>query len=100
VCTRWVSLAETPVDYQFFVHLLDSSDQVVTQADFQPLEGHYPTSAWAQGEVVRVCTSLTAPGLPDGGWRVALGMYDLATLARLPATGSGTIENDAAFFTP
>jgi len=79
-------------DWKLFVHLLDSSGQMVTQAD--PLAGAgaeketYFTSRWDPGELIRDDVTLAIP--PDaspGPYHLALGLYDGETLERLPVVG-------------
>lgn len=87
VCLRWMSLAETAVDYTVFVHLVDDTGQRITQADVQPRGGAYPTGAWGAGEPIDDCVTLDAPGLPRSGWHVALGLYAIdaqGAAVRLP----------------
>ena len=50
-----------------------------------PLEGDYPTSVWAAGEVIVDPRAIVLPAdVPPGRYRLLVGMYDLDTLARLP----------------
>ncbi len=87
---HWGSLAETEVDYKFFVHLLDPAGNIVTQHDGMPQAYTYPTSLWAPGEVVGDQVSLSLAGLAPGSYRLALGWYDEARGTRLevaPAEG-------------
>ena len=81
-CLKWLSIAPAPQDYQMFVHVLGPDGTMAAQSDFQPKAGQYPTGAWSPGEVITQCVPLDAPGLPASGWRVAVGLYDLATGAR------------------
>ena len=39
------------------------------------------------GETIDDCVSLASPSLAGADWHVALGLYDLASGARLPVTG-------------
>ena len=39
-------------DYTSFVHIVDADDQIVAQADMQPLDGRYPTSVWSPDELI------------------------------------------------
>ncbi len=73
-------------------HLLDPAGQIAVQHDGWPLAGRYPTSAWDAGEIVAdthtLDTSSITPGAADAA-QVAVGLYDLATLRRLPVTVAG-----------
>ncbi len=80
--------AREPVDksYNVFVHVLDSQGELQGQRDSPPVSGDYPTSLWQPGEVV--VDGHTVPLSSDallGSYKVAVGMYDLATNERLPA---------------
>lgn len=94
-CLGWQSIKPTPYDYQMFIHILRADGTIVAQSDFQPMAGNYPTDAWSPGEVVKMCIPLDAPGLPENGWHVSIGLYDLATGERLSVTdGTGTLQPD------
>jgi hypothetical protein len=87
----WRALQPVGEDYTVFVHLLDETGAIVAQADSPPVEGHYPTTAWPPGEVVQDAHLLPLPGgeLPPGA-QIAVGLYEPATMERLPArTGDG-----------
>ncbi len=96
VCLKWGSLKVTPVDYQVFIHVMDTSGRLLAQADFSPKQGRYPTSAWFPGEVIDDCTSFSGLKVPTGGVRVTTGLYDLASGQRLPVTDDhkARLEND------
>jgi hypothetical protein len=75
-------------DYTVFAHLLGEDGRILAQEDGQPMRGQYPTSLWSVGEVVADSHSLIAPA---GLYRLALGMYDLATMTRLPVGGGDEV---------
>jgi hypothetical protein len=77
VCLRWLSLDHTSTDYHVFVHVLGEDGTQFAQLDFQPRDGAYPTGAWSPGETIDDCVTLTVPDLPDSGWQVNLGLYNL-----------------------
>jgi hypothetical protein len=80
----WRCLTAPSDDYTVFVHLLDSAGTIVAQADGQPRGGAYPTSIWAPGEIVPDEIPLPLEGLPPADYRLAVGLYQLATAQRLP----------------
>jgi hypothetical protein len=81
VTLYWQALQTLNKDYTAFVHVLSPADgRLVDQRDRQPLDGQYPTGIWSPGEVV--ADTYTLP-LPPGEYRLAVGMYDLATMTRL-----------------
>jgi hypothetical protein len=84
----WRALVDPTGDYTVFVHLLDeSTDDIVTQSDAMPRGGSYPTSWWSTGEVVSETVSLSAEGLPQGAYRLAVGLYD-RSVDRLTTVGA------------
>ena len=77
-----------------FAHLADEEGNIITQGDGPPLNGDYPTGAWGPGELVvdqhsvRFGTGMACPAAGQAeqlDWWV--GLYDLATLERLPVYG-------------
>jgi hypothetical protein len=81
-------------DLKLFVHLLDSSGQVIAQTD--PLAGlgagpegtDYFTSQWDPGQMILDEVALDiSPEAPPGPYRLAIGLYDGETLERLPVVG-------------
>jgi hypothetical protein len=73
----WGALAEPRGDYKFFVHLFNPADESVpAQADTMPRNFTYPTSQWAQGEVVTDTVTLNLADVPPGTYSVAVGWYD------------------------
>jgi hypothetical protein len=84
VCLRWLSLKHTTTDYHVFVHVLGEDGTQFAQLDFQPRDGAYPTGAWSPGETMDDCVTLAVPDLPDSGWQVNLGLYNLDGGQRLP----------------
>jgi len=81
----WHALARPEVDYTIFVHLLDSDDNLVAGRDAQPLAGQYPTTIWTPGEEIMDRHTLPVPvDLPQGQYRLAVGLYYLPTGERLP----------------
>ncbi|HEY3107243.1 MAG TPA: hypothetical protein VGL23_00720, partial [Chloroflexota bacterium] len=83
---RWRATARPERDLTVFVHLRDAAGQVVAQDDRQPADRGYPTSIWDAGEQVADPHPL-AP--PPGRYRVFVGLYDAATLKRLPRADGG-----------
>jgi hypothetical protein len=81
----WQALSKMERDYTVFVHLIDKERQVLAQWDSQPGGGAYPTSLWDRGEIVRDEHELAFPEeLPAGEYQIAVGMYLLETMQRLP----------------
>ncbi|NOX62664.1 MAG: hypothetical protein GXP42_12070 [Chloroflexi bacterium] len=85
-------------DYQIFVHLLDEQGARVAGYDKAPLDGRWPTSAWEPGRTLRdeyflpIPIDLTVEPL----YTVAVGLYRLDTLERLPVAGPDELVRDRA----
>ncbi len=82
----WRCLAAPTDDYTVFVHLLDAQGNIAVQADSQPRGGVYPTAIWTPGEVIPDEFVLPTAGLAAGDYRLAVGLYHLASSQRLPMT--------------
>jgi 4-amino-4-deoxy-L-arabinose transferase-like glycosyltransferase len=82
----WQALARMETSYTVFVHLLDAQSRTWGQRDNLPAKGTHPTTSWLPGEVVidryEIAVDATAPA---GEYQLEVGMYDLATMQRLPA---------------
>jgi hypothetical protein len=92
----WQALRAPQADYTIFVHLFDpATEAIVAQSDAMPQGGVYPTSWWAAGEVVSETVALPLEGMPQGTYRLAVGLYD-RTLTRLQALGpdGGRLPHD------
>jgi hypothetical protein len=92
----WEVLASPPLDYTVFVHLLDSSGNLVAGSDAQPLSGQYPTSIWTPGEHLLDHHQLALPpDLTPGHYRLAVGLYHQPTGKRLsPRLADGSAQAD------
>lgn len=96
----WEALEEMEASYTVFVHLLAGDKpggRLLTQRDNIPVQGAYPTSAWAKGElVIDSYELLIGPELPLGRALIDVGVYDAALSQRLPVfdgEGRDTGEN-------
>jgi hypothetical protein len=80
----WRAIAETEEDYVAFVHLRDSTGELVSQHDSPPRQGYYPTFLWAPGDIVADEHYLEiAPQCLADDCEIYVGMYGLETLERL-----------------
>ncbi len=82
----WQALRPARASYTIFTHLVREGDpHPVAQHDKLPLDGDYPTVAWAPGEIVADTYRIHVPEeLPPGTYMVVTGVYHLQTLQRLP----------------
>ncbi|WP_420643668.1 DUF2723 domain-containing protein [Candidatus Leptofilum sp.] len=101
IMLTWQALAPLVEDYTVFVQVLNANDEIVGQIDSWPVQGTFPTSQWAPGEVVEDRHQVQLAGkLPDGAYRVQVGFYLLQTLRRLSVLdGTGTAVDDKLLLT-
>jgi hypothetical protein len=93
----WQCVAEMTTSYTVFTHLLDVDNVVRGQVDQPPLAGEAPTTSWVEGEVIADVYEIPlSPDAPAGPYVVEIGMYEAATMDRLPAyDAQGTLQGDA-----
>ncbi|MCL4264199.1 MAG: hypothetical protein KJ069_13330 [Anaerolineae bacterium] len=74
----WQALRPGHTDYIRFVHLIPTDGDLppVAQNDNLPQYGTYPTSQWAQDEVVADTVSLDLTAVPPGEYQLAVGFYE------------------------
>jgi hypothetical protein len=93
----WRAVQNVETDYTVFVHLLDQDGTWVTGYDSWPVLRSFPTTLWPSDAVVVDRRAVELPAdVPPGAYRLAVGLYDLDTLERLPITcaeGDPTPEN-------
>ncbi len=78
---------ELPLDasYTVFTHLLDPDELVRGQVDSPPQGGAAPTTTWLAGEIIVDEYRIPVDGdALAGSYRIEVGMYDPATIVRLP----------------
>jgi hypothetical protein len=93
---EWEALRYMHTDYTAFVHVVGPDGTPVVQGDSQPMHGFLPTSYWPPRQRIADSYTLTLPAdAAPGEYRVLVGWYDLATLARLPMTQDGETIGDA-----
>jgi hypothetical protein len=81
----WRSERRMETDYKVFVHVFDPATGIpVAQDDAMPLRWTYPTRFWGPGESVEDVIPISLQEAPTGVYGVAVGVYDPATLERLP----------------
>ena len=75
-----------------FVHAVDESGKPITQDDHIPVSG-YPSDLWVMGEIMSSTFVITPPVAFRGELSLETGVYQSATLERLPsATASNTYK--------
>lgn len=85
VTVEWSAEPAPDAAYSWFIHLLDTTGQIVAQQDRQPQGGYASTQAWTAGTTVtdRLVFPL-AEGTDTSGWALRIGWVDPATGERLP----------------
>jgi 4-amino-4-deoxy-L-arabinose transferase-like glycosyltransferase len=88
----WQALQAMDANYTAFVHLSGPDGQIWGQHDGQPVEGSFPTSEWAPGQIVvdRHQIEIDAQA-PDGTYQLLTGLYDNTTGQRLPVSGTADV---------
>jgi hypothetical protein len=84
VTLYWQALGITERNYVRFVHVLDAENRIVAQNDGVPGEGEMPLTSWLNGEFIQDDLTIALPaGLPQGRYRLAVGIYDPTNGQRL-----------------
>jgi hypothetical protein len=98
----WQTLQPMEEDYTVFIHLIDGEGNVWGQKDNPPVDGFYPTTLWAQGEIVRDQYDLmVSSDASPGKYWLAVGMYLLETGERLEARGEeGPLPENRILLSP
>lgn len=96
----WQALGPAPIDYQTFTHLYDG-EMMRGQLDGQPMCGNQPTSQWRPGQFITDPYRIPIRGdAPPGSVPLTIGMYNLATMQRLPVlTSDGLPAGDSVYLT-
>ncbi|MCH2539159.1 MAG: glycosyltransferase family 39 protein [Anaerolineales bacterium] len=89
----WQAEESISGDWTVFMHLLNSDEKIVAQADGPPVQGDWPTSVWEPGHLVSDLRILAgSSGLSPGDYRVIVGLYDSVTGIRAAAYGTDGTE--------
>jgi 4-amino-4-deoxy-L-arabinose transferase-like glycosyltransferase len=87
---EWQARAAPTTDYVLFVHVFDEQGRRVANVDVPAGDVRAPTSTWRPGQFVSLVQPVPLPPeLPAGIYRIAIGVYDPATGARLPLRAEG-----------
>jgi len=82
----WETDAEIEENYMVFCHLLSTSGELVAQRDGPPVYGVRATPSWRAGEVIEDSYEIfLGEDLASGEYELSVGMYDAASMERLPA---------------
>jgi hypothetical protein len=103
VTLQWRADEQVNEDYSLKLTLLDAAGRAQTRWPGQPLNGRYPTRAWAPGDRVRDLVQLPIAGLPAGDYSVHLRVFNESGVivpqqpSLLPEI---TVENEAIALKP
>lgn len=90
----WQALTQIRANYSIFIHLRDAAGHLVTQLDYQPFDGTYPTQNWQPGQSLSETRQWPIPpDFPAGQYHVILGLYNPDTLERLSLANDQSGEN-------
>ena len=95
----WKSLAPVDENHTTFLHVLNSTGDLVAQSDVAPADGAFPTSAWQPGNVVTSHHQITVPdGSLQDSYTLLAGMYRPADGVRLSVfdANNNSLPNNAA----
>jgi len=93
VTLNWQAAKNITQDYHVFIHLLDSTGELVTQADGRPGQGSRPTTSWPVAETITDRHALWIPAeTAPGAYQLRIGLYQPAEGRRLKtATGDDAV---------
>ncbi len=96
VTLEWQALAAVNADYWIFIHVLNDRAERVAQIDVPLGTDRWPLRMWYAGRYVSTRHRVPLPSdLPAGVYRLAMGIYDPHTFARLPLRTGGERAGDA-----
>ena len=91
----WYAESTITNDLTVFVHMIDSSGDIVAQADGPPSHGYWPTSEWEPGIAVSDHHNLVHDiDTSREAHTIIIGLYDPASGLRVPAYNSSGVAWD------
>lgn len=90
----WQSLQPLTTDYKIFVHLRDSNNTTIVNADHLPYDNLLPTTHWPIDRAIKETIKLTLP-TDDAlaNYRLFIGVYHPVSQERLPVEDDESGEN-------
>jgi mannosyltransferase len=80
----WRSRGDSLEDYVIFTQLVDGAGRILAAQESAPVDGNYPTTLWARGEIVRDQRELVlAANVPSGEYHLVVGLYHADSGERL-----------------
>ena len=91
----WQCLKRIETRLRVFAHVTNSEGQTVYQQDHWPVSGHFQTTQWSVGDVVRERYVVILPeNLPAGRYQLRVGWFDPEKGARLPIVSPGISDGE------
>lgn len=92
----WQPIRPPDVNYVTFIHLIAEDGTLAAQYDRAPLQGVAPSILWREDDILLDAYQLDLPpDLPPGEYQLLIGLYDLATVTRLPVQVDHVPAGDA-----
>jgi len=93
----WKAQQKLREDYGISLRLLDGENRLWGRADRAPLNGHYPTSQWPPGQIVKDDYELLIDvGAPPGWYRLEMVVHDdgrqLAVVGEYPGSQGTAVD--------
>lgn len=80
----WRGKGDPLEDYVVFTQLVDGEGRILAAQESAPVNGNYPTTLWARGEIVRDQRELgIAASVPGGEYHLVVGLYHVISGERL-----------------
>lgn len=80
VALLWHALARQNRDWEVFIHLVDTRDEIVAEDNRQPRDGAFPMTQWVLGDWIEDRHPLPLPAnLAAGQYTIRIGLYDPRT---------------------
>jgi len=96
VTLEWHTRAPVDADYFLFIHVVNDRTERVAQVDVPLGTDRWPSRMWRPGRSFSTLHRVPLPpNLPNGTYRLAIGVYDPQTFTRLPLRTDGERAEDA-----
>jgi hypothetical protein len=91
----WEAGEAVTENYKVFLHLVDTTGQVVAQQDSEPVGGWRPTTDWRAGELIEDHHGVaTTPSTVAGEYELVVGLYDAEGQRLLVMDQEGQVVGD------
>lgn len=95
IALEWHAHAPVDADYWIFIHVLNGRSERIAQIDMPLDTGRWPSRMWRPGRCFSTLHRIPLPpDLSPDTYRLAMGIYDPLTFARLPLRTDGERVKD------